>query len=152
MSSFQDYERCPQCGGMCLVDVNCRTHEEYKFCERCGKTEKYYIRRDNDSNIVLDENGAPEYIKEKSGGYGCITIVMNKGIPSTYALRDPSDLKKMKAEYLKELKKPYVNKEKSYFTYWDAEKKQIVAVFGDDPGEYGQSVSSRKKSGEEKTL
>ena len=152
MSGFQDYERCPQCGGMCLVDVNCRTHEEYKFCERCGKTEKYYIRRDNDSNIVLDENGTPEYIEEKSGGYGCITIVMNKGIPSTYALRDPSDLKKMKAEYLKELEKPYVNKEKSYFTYWDTEKKQIVAVFGDDPGEYEQWAASRKKSGEEKTL
>ena len=152
MSGFQDYERCLRCDGVCFVDFNCRTLEEYRFCERCGKTEKYYIRRDDDSNAILDENGAPEYIDEKSGGYGCITIVMNLGVSGMYALDEPGDLEKMKAEYLKKLEDPKVNKENSYFTYWDSENKQIVAVFGEDPGEYGQWAASRKKSGEEKPL
>lgn len=142
MSSFQDYEPCPQCGGICFVDFNCRTHEEYRFCERCGKTEKYYIRRDDELNAILDENGAPEYVDEKSGGYGCITIVMNEGVSTVHSLDETFDLEKMKANYLKKLEDPKVNKENSYFTYWDSESKQIVAVFGEDPGEYGQWVAS----------
>ena len=51
MSSVQDTVKCPQCGGCYTTDFDCRTLEEFKFCERCGKKELV--------EIVRDENGKP---------------------------------------------------------------------------------------------
>ena len=33
-------EKCPQCGGVYVVNFDCRTFEESKFCQRCGKAEE----------------------------------------------------------------------------------------------------------------
>lgn len=140
MSSVQSYERCPQCGGSYFTETNCRTLEEYKICDRCGKTEQYFLIRDDESNAVLDENGAPKYLSKNKDGYGSMLFVMNNGVSTMCSLQEPFDLKETKAYYLRQLENPDVNKEKSYFTYWDVENKKIVAVFGDDPGEYGQIV------------
>ena len=138
MSSVQDSETCPQCGGTYYVEFNCRTYEEYKICERCGKMERYLMIRDNASNAVLDENGAPKYISENKDGYGSMLFVMNKGVSTMHSLQEPFDLEEAKANFLKNLENPNVNKENSYFTYWDVENKKIVVLYGDDPGEYGQ--------------
>lgn len=37
MSSVQDTVKCPQCGGCYTTDFDCRTLEEFRFCERCKK-------------------------------------------------------------------------------------------------------------------
>ena len=37
MSSVQDTVKCPQCGGCYTTDFDCRTLEEFKFCDRCEK-------------------------------------------------------------------------------------------------------------------
>lgn len=52
MSSVQDTVKCPQCGGCYTTDFDCRTLEEFKFCERCGKKE--FV------TLVLDEKHISE--------------------------------------------------------------------------------------------
>lgn len=136
MSSVQDYEKCPQCGGVCVVEFDCRTYEEYKFCHRCGKTEEYSIVRNDDGEPVLDEKGAPEYITKDNMGYGCIFLSGKKGVSTSYSFNEPYDIEEMKAYYLKTLENPDIDEETSYFVYWDTEKKEIVMLFGYDPGTY----------------
>lgn len=136
MSSVQDYEKCPQCGGVYVVEFNCRTYEEYKFCHRCGKTEEYSIIRNDDGEPVLDEKGAPEYITKDNMGYGCIFLSGKKGVSTSYSFNEPYDLEEMKESYLKSLENPDIDAETSYFVYWDTDKKEIVVLFGYDPGTY----------------
>lgn len=138
MSIVENYEICPQCGGAYYVEFNCNTGEEYKFCERCGKMEQYVMIRDDDSNVVLDENGAPQYISETKDGCGSVLFVMNNGASTGFSLQEPFDLEEVKAYFLKKLEDPNINKEKSYFIYWDVENKKIVALYGEDPGDYEQ--------------
>lgn len=137
MSSVQDYEKCPQCGGVYAVDFDCRTFEESKFCPRCGK-EEYYIHADDKGEPVLDENGKLKYISEDCDGCGCICVAHNKGILNYYPLEATIDLEELKTTYLETLENPDVDAERSYFTYLDIEKKDVVVLFGEDPGLYGQ--------------
>lgn len=136
MSSVTDYEKCPQCGGIYVVDFNCRTYEEYKFCHRCGKTEEYSMIRDANDKPVLDEKGLPKYESKENDGYGSIRIAGKKGISTCYSFSEPFDLEELKNDYLRTLESSDVDEEKSYLIYWDAEEKKIVVVFGDDPGTY----------------
>ena len=47
-----------------------------------------------------------------------------------------SYLEEMKESYLKSLENPDIDAETSYFVYWDTDKKEIVVLFGYDPGTY----------------
>lgn len=146
MSSVTDYEKCPQCGGIYVVDFNCRTYEEYKFCHRCGKTEEYSMIRDANDKPVLDEKGLPKYESKENDGYGSIRIAGKKGISTCYSFSEPFDLEEMKKDYLKTLESPDVDEEKSYLICWDAEEKKIVVIFGDDPGTYQEFEESIDKN------
>ena len=136
MSGVTDHEKCPQCGGVYVVDFNCRTFEESKFCQRCGKAEEYYVLIDDNRNPILDEDGKWQYISEENDGYGSICLTLKEGYFKYHPLEESFDLEELKAAYLEALENPDVDAERSYFAYWDTEKKEIVVLFGEDPGLY----------------
>lgn len=136
MSTVTDSEKCPQCGGVYMVDFDCRTFEEYKFCCRCGKSEDYFVVLNDDGEPVLDENGELQYLYKEDEGYGCFHVVWKKGGSSIYSLHMPFDFEEIKEDLFRDIENPDVDKDRSYFTYWDAEKKEIVVLFGEDPGTY----------------
>jgi DNA-binding Lrp family transcriptional regulator len=141
MSSVTCAEVCSRCGGVYTVDFDCRTYEEDGYCERCGISVSYYIVKNDDGEPVLDEKGELKYLYEEAGGYGRIFTVLKNGEYITDSLEESSDLEELKEEYLKSLENPDVDADCSYFTYWDPEKKEIVVLFGEDPGTYEEYIA-----------
>ena len=149
MSSVQDYEKCPQCGGVYVVEFNCRTYEEYKFCNRCGKKNKFVIARDKDGKAIMEDEDKkiPKYSTENNDGYGCFAIAGKKGVTAVYHFDNPVDVEQIKSEHLKILKESAkeIDEEGCYMTYWDDEKKEIVALFGKLPQSYDEIFEEDEK-------
>lgn len=140
MSSVQDMEKCPQCGGIYITDFDCRTFEEYKFCDRCGKAEQWVIQSDESNQICLDEDGKPKWRYIDKPGYGCIALFSKKGMGRMCALIEPLN-DAIKSDFLKDISQPEIDETKCYLTAWDEENNEIVAVFGNLPQSYDEYMS-----------
>ena len=148
MSSVQDEEKCPQCGGCYTTDFDCRTFEEFKFCHRCGKREEYKLIRNEQGKAILDKDGQPKYIEESRFGFGCLMLAGKKGVSALYSMPEPltdgmiNDIKKT-------LEEDDVDADKSYLTKWDDEKHDVVAVFGTVPKLYDESFEDEDEPDKE---
>lgn len=86
MSSVGDILRC-NCGGTCIVDLNCDTEEEYRFCDKCGYLYNKEAERGKDDKIVFDENGNLIYtIEEFLNSCGAYNLVLKTGERKTGTL------------------------------------------------------------------
>lgn len=142
MSSSISYEKCPQCGGAYVIELDCRTLEEYCFCNRCGKTNNFTIVRDKDGKAIMEEEDCriPKYKNESNDGYGCLAIADMNGVTAIYHYDRPVSVEQIKSEYLNILKEGEgkIKVDKCYLTYWDDEKKEIIALFGKLPRSYDE--------------
>ena len=140
MSSVQDTVKCPQCGGCYTTDFDCRTLEEFKFCERCGKKVLHELVRDENGEVVLDAEGKPSYKESSHFGYGCLKLAGKKGGATLYSMTEP-----LTDEVAKEIRNSFntdlVDVGKSYLTKWDDERKDVVAVFGEVPKLYDETIA-----------
>lgn len=135
MSSVQDTVKCPQCGGCYTTDFDCRTFEEFKFCHRCGKKELVILVRDEKGNAVYDADNKPQYTEESHFGYGCLCLAGKKGGSTLYSLTNPltdEELTNIQGSFNRDV----VDIGKSYLTKWDADKNDVVSVFGEVPKLY----------------
>lgn len=135
MSSVQDTVKCPQCGGCYTTDFDCRTLEEFKFCHRCGKKELTTLVRDENGNAVYDADNKPQYTEESLFGYGCLCLAGKKGGSTLYSLTNPltdEELANIQGSFNRDV----VDIDKSYLTKWDADKNDVVSVFGEVPKLY----------------
>ena len=144
MSSVQDTIKCPQCGGCYTTDFDCRTFEEFKFCERCGKKELVELVRDENGEAVLDAEGKPTYRESSHFGYGCLRLAGKKGGATLYSMTEP--LTEQAAEEIQNsFNTELVDVGKSYLTKWDDEKKDVVALFGEVPQTYDEMLANHCK-------
>lgn len=120
MSSVVDYKKCPRCGGVMYYEFNCRTGEEYGICDRCGAN--YGFEEDNES-------------------FGRCYIQFNNGVGRSFSLAEPVN-DKVKSWYEEQIKREDVDPDKSYLMAWDTVKKEIVVVYGNDPGSYDDSFAT----------
>ena len=135
MSSVQDTVKCPQCGGCYTTDFDCRTFEEFKFCHRCGKKELVILVRDENGNAVYDADNKPQYTEESLFGYGCLCLAGKKGGSTLFSLTNPltdEELANIQGSFNRDV----VDIDKSYLTKWDADKNDVVSVFGEVPKLY----------------
>lgn len=148
MSSGINYEKCPQCGGVYVIELDCSTFEEYCYCNRCGKTNNFVVARDKDGNAIIeDENcGIVKYINESSDGYGCLAIADMNGVKTIYHYDHPVSVEQIKNEYLNILNEgeSEIKVDECYLTYWDDEKKEIVALFGKLPESYDEVMGENE--------
>ena len=144
MSSVQDTIKCPQCGGCYTTDFDCRTLEEFKFCERCGKKELVELVRDENGEAVLDAECKPTYRESSNFGYGCLRLAGKKGGATLYSMTEP--LTEQAAEEIQNsFNTELVDVGKSYLTKWDDEKKDVVALFGEVPQTYDEMLAKHCK-------
>ena len=140
MSSVQDTVKCPQCGGCYTTDFDCRTFEEFKFCHRCGKKELVILVRDENGNAVYDADNKPQYTEESHFGYGCLCLPGKKGGSTLYSLTNPltdEELANIQGSFNQDV----VDIGKSYLTKWDADKNDVVSVFGEVPKLYDEMMA-----------
>ncbi len=134
MSSVQDTTKCPQCGGHYVSDFNCRTQEEWRSCSSCGLHEEWKLERDAEGKVVF-EDGRPKMNYFKQDGFGAMRIQFDNGIAQIGSFIEPiTDA--IKKEFEKYIEDPKVVKDKCYLTMWDAEKGELVALFGAIPESY----------------
>lgn len=145
MSSVQDAIKCPQCKGVFVTDFNCRTLEEYRHCSRCGRTEEWVIVRNEAGEPVLDENGNVKREYHENFGYGSACFAGKAGISQILSFSGPVD-GEIKKLYLETLENPKVDKDKSYLTSWDDDKKEVVAIFGTVPETYEEQEKRYSES------
>ena len=144
MSSVQDTIKCPQCGGCYTTDFDCRTLEEFKFCERCGKKELVELVRDENGEAVLDAEGKPTYRESSHFGYGRLRLAGKKGGATLYSMTEP--LTEQAAEEIQNsFNTELVDVGKSYLTKWDDEKKDVVVLFGEVPHTYDEMVAEHSE-------
>jgi len=140
MSSVQDTVKCPQCGGCYTTDFDCRTFEEFKFCNRCGKKELVTLVRDKNGNTVYDADNKPQYKEESHFGYGCLNLAGKKGGATLYSMTEP-----LTDEAAEEIRNSFntelVDIGKSYLTKWDENTKDVVALFGAVPKLYDEMMA-----------
>ncbi|MBQ7898409.1 MAG: hypothetical protein IJ307_00985 [Bacteroidales bacterium] len=133
MGSVIDYVRCPQCGGTYFRDYKYRTSEEYCSCVRCGKTDRWFIKRDDAGNACLDDAGKPQYVEESHTGYGVAYITGNKGVGRILHFIEPVNEQTKDAFFETLSTVPDIDKAKCYLTSWDDEKGEVIALFGSIP-------------------
>ena len=143
MSSVIDYEKCPRCGGIVSTEFDCRTSEIWKQCGTCGKTEGWHYERDENYDVILDENGSPKKTIDDFGGYGVASLNFG-AVGVTYAFESNSDNELREAFYEEIEKNDKIVKEKCYLTVWDDEKKIVVAEFGTLPETYDELEARTK--------
>lgn len=132
MSSVQNTVKCPQCGGCYTEDFDCRTFEEFKFCERCGKKEIVELIRDEKGEAVYDADNKPTYRQHSVFGYGCLKLAGKNGGATLYSMTEPLTAE-AEANIQSSFNTELVDIGKSYLTKWDDEKKDVVSVFGEIP-------------------
>ena len=140
MSSVQDTVKCTQCGGCYTTDFDCRTLEEFKFCYRCGKKELITLVRDENGNAVYDADNKPQYTEESHFGYGCLCLAGKNGGSTLYSLTKPltdEELANIQGSFNRDV----VDIGKSYLTKWDADKNDVVSVFGEVPKLYDEMMA-----------
>ena len=144
MSSVQDTVKCPQCGGCYTTDFDCRTLEEFKFCERCGKKELVELVHDEKGEVILDTAGKPSYKESSQFGYGCLKLAGKKGGSTLYSMTEPLT-EEAAANIRNSFNTELVDVGKSYLTKWDEEKKDVVALFGEVPHTYDEMVAEHSE-------
>ena len=140
MSSVQDTVKCPQCGGCYTTDFDCRTFEEFRFCHRCGKKELVILVRDENGNALYDADNKPQFTEESHFGYGCLCLAGKKGGSTLYSLTNPltdEELANIQGSFNRDV----VDIGKSYLTKWDADKNDVVSVFGEVPKLYDEMMA-----------
>ena len=140
MSSVQDTVKCPQCGGCYTTDFDCITFEEFKFCHRCGMKELVILVRDENGNALYDADNKPQFTEESHFGYGCLCLAGKKGGSTLYSLTNPltdGELANIQGQIIRDV----VDIDKSYLTKWDADKNDVVSVFGEVPKLYDEMMA-----------
>lgn len=82
MGSVIDYEACPKCAGVMMVDHYYRSGEEYSMCQRCGYYRAVTMKRDEEKNIIFveyDGNEVPDLEEEVHEGFGSYRIMSKEG-------------------------------------------------------------------------
>ena len=151
MGSVISTIECPQCGGLYTTDYYYKTGEEYRSCARCGRHEEWEIVRGEDGKPVLDEKGHWQMKYELSDGYGSMRLADKNGFAQIYSLSQPVD-QDLIDDFNRALEDPDIDKDGSYLSSWDPEKKELVMIYGKMPesfAEFDERVSKEEAADEQ---
>jgi len=117
-------ERCPQCGGILWVQERNSSGTIFGDCERCGWSAYRMSYEDN---------------WEEEKAYGVVCIKYGDGRTEDFIrIKEPADEKQI-TSYLAMLDHEYLDEDKSYFTLWNEESQNVIAIFGSRPPDFKYS-------------
>lgn len=135
-------EKCPNCQGVMGVDLYLQSGEEFRLCRRCGTSDTYKVKREEDGSLVLDDENKPVYIHEYKVGYG-VFVLKNTGTHG-YCMgvlhEEASD--EIKQQLLDEIKKPERDYRECFISLWNQEKKEQEILFGEVPAVHSLSFEA----------
>ena len=143
MSIVQQYEKCPQCGGIYDHCVDLITGEDFRRCYRCGK--KYTLRMafDKENKVKKDENGKIIYSIEDKEGFGVISAVGIHDDTHMYYLAEQFS-EETQTNFKKLLAQECIDKTRTYMTRWDKEQNKVIAVYGKLPESFEEYIKGDK--------
>lgn len=145
---------CPQCGGLYNTDYYYRTGEEYRVCSRCGRHEEWLLERDEAGKPVKDKDGYFKTNYTQTEGFGSSKFAYfayKEGFGQIYSLSKPVD-QSIIDDFMKTLDDPDIDKDESYLSSWDPEKKELVMIYGKMPGtlaEFEEQISKEEAAEEQ---
>ena len=116
-------ERCPQCGGVCWVQERNSSGTFFLDCERCGW---------KCSRLSYEDTW------DEKKGYGVVCITYGDGDTDFVRIEEPPDVEKI-TSCLAMLDHEYLDEDKSYFTLWNEETQNVIAIFGSRPPDFKYS-------------
>lgn len=151
MSTVFDFNKCPRCGGVYYKEFNCRTQEEWRSCNRCGYGEQWFLLRDDEGELILDENKCPQMQYKELSGYGIACVEYKSGGGRIVGLDKPLD-EKMKDDFFTAICDASINRHASSLIAYNPETKKLEAIFGEMPESYEEfcdSIDVEEESSEE---
>lgn len=140
MGSVQDYEKCPQCGGVCYTDFETQTAEYYASCNRCGYSYSYTLKRCIRKRVVFNRDGTPVYKERESFGYGTAHEAVKNGFTRRYSFHKPY-IKRYKRAFNKFLSSKYADTKESKLIIWDIKTNTLKSLYGDMPPSFDEVVA-----------
>lgn len=99
----------------------------------------------------MDEEGHWQIKYALSEGFGSLKLAYKEGFAQIYSLSQPVD-QSIIDDFNKALEDPDIDKEDSYLSSWDPEKKELVMIYGKMPetyAEFDERVSEEETSDEQ---
>lgn len=125
MGSVQDYIKCPECAGVAFNDFYYKTGEEYTFCKRCGLSETWTIKRNDEKQPMFDKKGRLQLEHNKEKGYGVYRIMNHEGFGQYGCFNEP-----ITDEVIEDFRKIFqqddVDEESSYLAKWEDGEQTIL--------------------------
>lgn len=148
MASLIDIIECPQCGGLYSTDYYYRTGEEYRHCVRCGRYEEYVLVRGEDGKPVKGEDEYYQMEHKLVEGLGSAKIALKNGFAQISSLTQSVD-QGIIDKFHEIMEDPDVDKDESYLSSWDSERKELVMIYGKMPetyAEFNEKISKEESS------
>lgn len=137
MSTVRDYKKCPQCGGVCSTDFDCKSLEYYAYCQRCGYSYTHEIRRYPGGKAITRNNGCPIYKDKEKRGYGVMRLASKEGIAKLYRLSFWESRWARRTIHMF-LQTEIADPEMSYLFVWDRKSKNYKSIYGKIPQSYDE--------------
>ena len=137
MSLSITHEKCPRCGGVLMVEFDCRTFEEWGMCNRCGRRSGWHYVRDENGEVIFDESGEPKKEVDELVGFGAAYFQF-KEIGACYSIPKPFDEEEKSIFYQELDENDDLIKEKCYLSVWDDELGNVRAEYGVIPKTYDE--------------
>lgn len=149
-----DFQECPKCGGVMMVEYNPKIPlERNEHCFRCGyfynvellRTEFHMpidcynneIEQLDTSNevdwretLLKDEKGNYQFKEQSLPGYGCYLLARVDGSSEFSTFSKPVTAEIIQ-EFMETLKDPFYDQDKSFIAAWDIDKNEQIVLFGD---------------------
>lgn len=134
MSSVQGAKMCPKCGGVMFYEFNCNTSEEDRLCTRCGFTQKWFLVRDEQGNLVTNKDGKFIMDYTEKLGYGIAGIY--EGDREAIYFFDKPMTEKDCEKYVEACRKAGTENNSSFVVLFNPETGTFTPLFGEVPPEY----------------
>lgn len=139
MSSVQGYSKCPKCEGVCFTNFNCKTQEDYVFCQRCGYVYSHKLKRTRKGKVITRKNGYPFYKDKVKGGYGVMSLVTKDGIARNYGLNFWTALW-ARNTFQRFLQTDTADPAESYLYVWDWKTRSHKSIHGKKLPSYDEAI------------
>jgi len=127
MTAVLDVVDCPQCGWRAFYEFQTRTLSTSIFCPRCG-----YQEETHPSKKRKTKAGDPICRTTKRPGKGAYMIKRCNGVSEIGAVHRPLTERTI-ARFGKDLKRPEINKARSFLTRWNPKRRRVEMVVGKFP-------------------
>ena len=127
MTAVLDVVDCPQCGWRAFYEFQTRTLSTCIFCPRCGYQEDTRPMKKRKTKA-----GEPVYRTTKQPGQGAYMLKRRNGVSQIGAVRRPLTQRAI-ARFKQDLKRPEIDKARSFLTRWNPKRRRVEMVVGKFP-------------------